>query len=123
VPLLALDLDAAQKSEVAAELERWLAHSKIGLPTVPPFAPSFEAKRYWRGPVWAIMNWLLIEGLERNGMTGLAERLRTGTIAAIAATDAAEYFDPITGEGCGGAAFSWTAAAYLHFTQRAPQTS
>lgn len=116
VPLLALDLDAAQKAAVASEMERWLEHAKVGLPTVPPYAKAFEPRRYWRGPTWAIMNWLLIDGLERNGMTDLARRLRTTTIAAISATDAAEYFDPITGEGCGGIAFSWTAATYLHLT-------
>ena len=117
VPLLALDLDASQKIEIAAEMERWLAGTKVGLPTVPITAPTFEAKRYWRGPVWAIMNWLLIDGLERNGLDALAQRLRAGTIAAAVATDFAEYFDPLTGEGCGGPAFSWTAATYLHLTR------
>ena len=117
VPLLALDLDAEQKALIAAEMERWLDGTKVGLPTVPITAAAFEAKRYWRGPVWAIMNWLLIDGLERNGLDALAERLRESTLAAVTATDFAEYFDPITGEGCGGPAFSWTAAAYLHFSR------
>lgn len=29
-----------------------------------------------------------------------------------------EYFDPTTGEGLGGSAFSWTAAAYLVLKRR-----
>ena len=117
VPLLALDLDADQKHTVAKEMSRWLASVKYGFPTVPATAAEFEAKRYWRGPSWAIMNWLLIDGLQRNHLDELAARLRADTLAAIEATDFAEYVDPITVEGCGGNAFSWTAAAYLHLTK------
>jgi glycogen debranching enzyme len=86
---------------------------KVGFPTTPPDDPAFDAKRYWRGPSWAVMNWLLIEGLERNGLDDLAKRLRDDTLTAIARAGFAEYFDPQTGEGCGGLSISWTAAAYL----------
>ncbi len=113
VPLLALDLDAPTRAAVAAELTRWLGDVRLGLPTVPRASPEFEPKRYWRGPVWAIVNWLLILGLSRNGRPDLAERLRADTLTAIERAGFAEHFDPLTGEGGGGASFSWTAAAYL----------
>ena len=113
VPLLALDLDAPTCAAATAEMTRWLAEVRLGLPTVPRSSPGFEAQRYWRGPVWAIVNWLLILGLHRNGRPDLAERLRIGTLAAIERAGFAEHFDPLTGEGGGGGSFSWTAAAYL----------
>jgi glycogen debranching enzyme len=113
VPLLALDLDEPTCAAATAEMTRWLAEVRLGLPTVPRSSPDFEARRYWRGPVWAIVNWLLILGLGRNGRPDLAERLRAGTLAAIERAGFAEHFDPLTGEGGGGGSFSWTAAAYL----------
>jgi mannosylglycerate hydrolase len=113
VPLFALDLEGPERAAVSAEMTRWLADVRLGLPTVPRSSPAFEPRRYWRGPVWAIMNWLLILGLERNGLPDLAERLRAGTLDAIERAGFAEHFDPLTGEGGGGGTFSWTAAAYL----------
>ena len=67
VPLLALDLDGPTCAAATAEMTRWLGEVRLGLPTVPRSSPDFEPRRYWRGPVWAIVNWLLILGLRRNG--------------------------------------------------------
>jgi glycogen debranching enzyme len=120
VPLLALDLDGPTRAAAAAEMTRWLDEVPLGLPTVPGSSPDFEAKRYWRGPVWAIVNWLLILGLRRNRQPKLAERLRQGTLAAIERAGFAENFDPLTGEGGGGSSFSWTAAAYLVLAESDP---
>jgi glycogen debranching enzyme len=101
-------------------MSRWLAEVRLGLPTVPRSSPHFEPRRYWRGPVWAIMNWLLILGLRRNGLLDLAERLRVGTLHAIERAGFAEHFDPLTGEAGGGGTFSWTAAAYLVLSRLDP---
>jgi hypothetical protein len=119
VPLLALTLETVQRDAVAQELTAWLDACVIGVPSVPPGAPGFEVRRYWRGPVWAVINWLIIDGLERNGCDALAARVRDATIAAIELAGFAESFNPLTGEPCGGLSFSWTAAAYLHFTAKA----
>jgi glycogen debranching enzyme len=113
MPLLALRLDDSQKSAVQAEIGRWCAGLAVGLPSTAPFSSSFEPKRYWRGPVWAVVNWLLADGLRANGLDDLAGLVERGTVAAIERAGFAEYFDPTTGEGLGGGAFSWTAAAYL----------
>jgi glycogen debranching enzyme len=87
---------------VAQEFRYLCEEVRLGLPTVPRSSPDFEARRYWRGPVWAIVNWLLILGLRRNGRLDLAERLRTGTLTAIETAGFGEHFDPLTGEGGGG---------------------
>jgi hypothetical protein len=113
VPIIALDLDDGRRSAIAGEIERWCENVAAGLPSVPRFSPDFEPKRYWRGPVWPPINWLLIDGLERNHLLGLADRLRKGTIKVIERAGFRENFDPVTGEGGGGDTFSWTAAAYL----------
>lgn len=31
------------------------------------FAPAFSPRRYWRGPVWIQMNWLIMHGLRKYG--------------------------------------------------------
>ncbi|KAK3373021.1 glycogen debranching enzyme [Lasiosphaeria ovina] len=114
VPVLALDLDAPVARAMVAEMARWSAGKLGGLPTTEPGTPIWEPKRYWRGPVWAVINWLLVDGLRRNAHAVFADQLREATLAVIETTAGfAEYFDPDTGEGCGGEDFSWTAAAYL----------
>ncbi len=116
VPLLALTLEPVQCQAIVRELTKWLDACVVGVPSVPPGGPGFEVKRYWRGPVWAVVNWLIIDGLQRNGCDALAARIRDVTVAAIERSGFAESFNPLTGEPCGGLTFSWTAAAYLHFT-------
>ncbi|CAF4937469.1 unnamed protein product, partial [Rotaria sp. Silwood1] len=83
-----------------------------------PFSSDFESKRYWRGPVWAIINWLIADGLRKNQLIELAAIIEGQTINAIERAGFCEYFDPITGEGLGGNKFSWTAAAYLVLKHR-----
>ncbi|MCJ8521418.1 hypothetical protein ABID21_004505 [Pseudorhizobium tarimense] len=113
LPLLGLDLDPNMSTAAAAEMKLWSEGMKVPFPTTKPSISVWEPKRYWRGPAWAVINWLLIDGLIRNGQPDMAQSLRASTIGAIESEGFAEYFDPTTGEGCGGLGFSWTAAAYL----------
>jgi glycogen debranching enzyme len=119
LPLLALDLDAGRRDAMLAEMGRWAQGCLLGLPTTPPTDPAFDAKRYWRGPVWAVVDWLLAEGLIRNGRRDAAEAMLRPLLAAIAREGFAEYFDPLTGAGLGGGRFSWTAAAWLVLSRTA----
>ncbi|HZH28003.1 MAG TPA: hypothetical protein VEY95_12555 [Azospirillaceae bacterium] len=118
MPLLVLTLDAQARAAVADEIRRWRDGMVLGLPSTPAFSPGFEPKRYWRGPVWAVVNWLIADGLRTNGLGDLASLLERDTVAAIERAGFCEYFDPTTGEGLGGGAFSWTAAAYLVLSRR-----
>jgi len=119
MPLLAVTLDDAQREAVAAEIARWCDNAVGALPSTPSFSPVFEPKRYWRGPIWAVINWLAADGLRSNGLPQLATSLDRAIVRAIERTGFFEYFDPVTGEGAGGDAFSWTAAAYLVLRRRA----
>jgi mannosylglycerate hydrolase len=81
--------------------------------TVPPSEPGFDPRRYWRGPVWVNVNWLVAEGIELVGLGREAERLREDTLRLVAEGGFAEYFDPRDGAPCGAGSFSWTAALAL----------
>ncbi|WP_114943535.1 MGH1-like glycoside hydrolase domain-containing protein [Microvirga calopogonii] len=118
IPLVALTLDDRQRTAVVAEVERWLSGMVVGVPSAPSFSPAFEPKRYWRGPVWAVVNWLICDGLRLNGSEDLARRIERTTVQAIEGAGFCEYFDPTTGEGLGGDTFSWTAAAYMVLGRR-----
>jgi hypothetical protein len=98
---------------LADRLEAWLAGTRYGLASVRADDPRFERRRYWRGPIWAITNFLIGEGLAESGFEGLARRLRDDTAGLIAEHGFFEYFDPLDGRGCGGDRFSWTAAMWL----------
>ena len=92
----------------------------LRLPSTHPDAPEFEAQRYWRGPVWPHMNWLIAVGLAEAGHRGESARLAEATRALIASGGLCEYFDPLPGEGCGGGDFSWTAATVLFWLAAEP---
>ena len=80
------------------------------LPTVPPGDPAFEPRRYWRGPTWINVNWLLVDGLRRAGFADQANQLAARTVELVTRSGFREYFDPQSGEGCGADSFAWTAA-------------
>ncbi len=100
-------------ASLASELARWINLSRFGVPTIAPDDAEFDQRRYWRGPVWGIINWMISEGLRRHGFTKLADEIKGHTAALIQNSGFSEYFDPITGEGLGGGDFSWTAAVGL----------
>ncbi|KAF4405291.1 hypothetical protein CRI70_28680 [Streptomyces sp. Ru87] len=74
---------------------------------------AFNAKRYWRGPAWFNVNWLLERGLRQYGREARADALRTAILSAADSSSLAEYVDPHTGRGRGARDFSWTAALAL----------
>lgn len=84
--------------------------AKFPVPSVPLNSPDFDPFKYWQGPSWVNINWLLIEGLKNYGFDKEAARLKEQTISMVARGGCAEYFNPISGEPAGASDFSWTAA-------------
>ncbi len=102
-----------QKKYIVDHCKRILDICSYGMPSLDPNHQSFESKRYWRGPIWCVMNYMIAIGLEDEGEYKIAEKIRNDTIKLIESYGMAEYFDPHTGVGLGGKDFSWTAAIYL----------
>ncbi|HEX9440305.1 MAG TPA: trehalase family glycosidase [Roseiflexaceae bacterium] len=76
-------------------------------------APDYSPNRYWRGPVWINVDWLLYHGLRRYGFDAYADRIHRAMIELVQQHGFYEYFDPHTGQGHGTDQFSWTAALLL----------
>ena len=113
LPLFSGAASAAQVQAMAASLRRWTGQVRYAVPSTAPGDKRFEPLRYWRGPVWAVVNWMIAEGLAGSGEPALAAELRATTAQMIAHGGFSEYFDPRDGTGIGGAEFSWTAAVFL----------
>lgn len=84
--------------------------SPYPVPSVPLDSRWFQPCRYWQGPSWINMNWLIIDGLRRYGFDAEADVLRLKTLAVVAKSGFYEYYHPLTGEPAGARNFSWTAA-------------
>ena len=98
------------------QLASSLAANPYGIASTHPKDPAYDPKKYWRGPVWPHINWLIALGLSESGLDQLAERLRAMTFDLLQRHGFREYFHPGTGEGYGGSQFSWTAAVSLFWS-------
>jgi hypothetical protein len=83
------------------------------VPSLGTDDPSFEPIRYWRGPVWPIVNWVSYRGLRRNGYDEPAAELRAGMLELVRREGFWEHYNPLTGHGQGGRQFAWTAGLML----------
>lgn len=83
------------------------------LPSVPPDEAGFDPVKYWRGPAWVNMNWMLATGLQDLGLAGPAEALAGETVGLVERAGFAEYFHARTGEAAGGEQFTWSAALVI----------
>lgn len=83
------------------------------VPSYDKQAPEFAPDRYWRGPVWININWLLYHGLRRYGMVEYAQRIRQSSIDLVQQHGFYEYYNPLSGAGRGTYQFSWTASLLL----------
>lgn len=79
----------------------------------------YDSKRYWRGPSWLIVNYLIADGLRQSGHIDLVQRIESASLELIEQSGFAEYYDPETGEPCGGSTFTWTAAMVMEFLRDA----
>ncbi len=103
----------AHKEELLTTLREFAEKVRYLVPSFDPRDEHFDHIRYWRGPAWAMINFMIANGLRDIGEYEWAERIRSDTRELIRNGGFAEYFSPIDGRGCGGGTFSWTAAIWL----------
>ncbi|MET0425156.1 MAG: trehalase family glycosidase [Actinoplanes sp.] len=117
VPLMLPDLPdhhvAAIMTEARSVRFGLPAQTDLPVPSYDRTAADFDTMRYWRGPIWTNVNWLLRRGLQVHGFADDAEDLRTAMVRLVHRNGHFEYFHPTTGEGLGAPTFSWTAALSL----------
>jgi len=83
-------------------------------------SPNFDSKRYWRGPIWPQMNWMIYNGLLNYGFNETAEIVKSDLNTLIHKLGFYEYFESQKKvvdrlkKGYGGNNFSWTASSYIH---------
>ncbi len=115
-----LDVDEAVRMAERMMAPRWWP--RFGVASAPTDDEEFKPHCYWQGPAWVNMNWLIADGLDRYGRTGLtrlAERIRRETVAMVAAAGGMfEYYSPLDGQGVGSDHFSWTAALVIDLLAR-----
>ena len=81
-----------------------------------PSSDLFNSQKYWRGPIWINLNWIIYRGLMKYGFKEEAETIKSDTLFLLQKYGFYEYFEPskaknehLTG-GYGGSNFSWSAA-------------
>jgi glycogen debranching enzyme len=121
MPLFAGISDAAQAASLAGHLERSFTRGpgwRLCASTAVD-EPAFDPVKYWRGPVWINLNWMLHHGLRRAGFADLAQRVKADTLALLETVGFSEYFDARpaadggTAAGLGAERLSWSAALAL----------
>ncbi len=106
-------ITAARAAGLAKKIDDLSTRSTYLVPSHDPAAAEFDSLRYWRGPVWLIVNTMIANGLDRAGQTEVADRIRSDSVKLIRKSGFAEYYDPLTAEPCGGGQFTWTAAMVI----------
>ncbi len=118
LPLYSDTLTTEHTDAIVQELSSKGYATRYPIPTTPTTSPYFSRERYWQGPTWININWLLIDGLERTGHEKSAQELREATLHLVRKNGFAEYFDPHSGEPRGANNFSWTAALTIDLLSR-----
>jgi glycogen debranching enzyme len=105
----------ARDKSTLQHFDRIARRARYVMPSLDPDDPGFDSIRYWRGPVWAVVNYMIGTGLGEAGHAGPAQRVRSDTRALMEGAGFFESYCPMSGRGSGGGDFSWTAAIWLHW--------
>jgi glycogen debranching enzyme len=110
----------ARAAALARRIEALAGTARFVVPSHDPADPRFDAQRYWRGPAWLVVNYMIAGGLQAAGEAATADRVTTSSLDLIREGGFAEYYDPLTGQPLGGGRFTWTAAMVLELLRGQP---
>lgn len=91
-----------------------------------PSSVHFNSEKYWRGPIWINLNWLIYRGLLAYGFQDEADQIKRDTLGFIEKYGFYEYFEPskeknkTLTKGYGGNNFSWSAALTIDLLTNKP---
>lgn len=108
--------NAEQRQATLQHMRRIAQQTRFAQPSWDPDAAHFDRRRYWCGPVWCQMNYLIATGLREQGeaaAAAMADKLRDDLRQLVEQSGFYECYDPLSGAGCLAANFSWTAALWL----------
>jgi hypothetical protein len=119
-PLFA-GIPSQDRAEILVQtmLDKFGGSDKYLCASFDPESERFDARKYWRGPVWINMNWMLYYGLKSYNFKDVAERIKNDSVELIERDGFFEYFDcrkengEISRTGYGGNNFSWSAALLI----------
>ena len=52
-------------------------------PSFDPTNNNFNPSKYWRGPIWINLNWMMYQGFKRYGYDQLAKRIKNDSIELV----------------------------------------
>lgn len=121
MPLYARAATPAMADELVEHLmDRREFYYHLGVPSASFQTPGFDRHRYWRGPVWINMHWLLQRGLLHHGYLDIAAKLTQKSRTLVEKEGYWEYYDPFLGTGLGASYFSWSTLVDIMSPLEAP---
>lgn len=87
--------------------------TEYGLATESLSSPFFNQDGYWRGPIWAPVTLMIIDGLYRGGCIEQSKDLASKFLKMANKNKMAENYNSLSGEGLRDTAFTWTSSVFL----------
>ncbi len=121
IPLFANIPDDEQANQLNSYLADLHQRGYYLCPSFDVDSPRYDSKRYWRGPVWPHMNWMIYHGLKKYGFIETANIVKSNTCEIVEKFGFYEYYEPEKKaaegliKGYGGDMFSWTASSIIDF--------
>ncbi|MCI4670381.1 MAG: glycoside hydrolase [Bacteroidia bacterium] len=119
IPVFAGIPDSQQAEKINQYLSELHDRGYYLTPSFDVDSQLFDSKRYWRGPVWPHMNWMIFHGLNDYGFKDTAAIVKSDTFEIVEKFGFFEYYEPDKAlaaklvRGYGGGLFSWTASSII----------
>jgi glycogen debranching enzyme len=75
--------------------------------------PTYDPDRYWRGPCWPQLGYLLWVAAQRHGRVAEADAMADSTQRGVVRSGLAEYWNADSGAGLGAIPQSWAGVSLL----------
>ena len=75
-------------------MEKFGKHDYYLCSSFDPEGKQHDQKKYWRGPVWINLNWILYHGLRRYQFEETAKRVKNDSLELVDTLGFYEYFNP-----------------------------